>query len=56
MEESMEKIEVRTQPNQPAPEQLRSVIVDPAECPTCISGTDPTIGSGLFQEALLEGL
>lgn len=52
----MENIEVRTQPSQPAPEPLSSVVVDPAECPTCISGTDPTIGGRLFQEALRDGL
>jgi hypothetical protein len=52
----MEKIEVRTQPSQPAPEQLSSVVVDPAKCPTCLSGVDPSLGGNLFQEALREGL
>jgi hypothetical protein len=57
MEENMEKIEVRTEPNHPqAPATVREIVVQPGECPTCISGADPTLGGNLFQEALREGL
>lgn len=33
-------------------------IVSPVEgeCPTCVSGLDPSIGGSLFQEALRESL
>jgi hypothetical protein len=37
---------------EPAPERAEY----PVECPTCMSGIDPTVGIGLFQEALLESL
>jgi hypothetical protein len=53
-EESMEKIEVRTETN-PAPAEFVQTIT-PGECPTCVSGVDPTIGAGLFQEALHDGV
>ena len=52
----METIEVRTEPSQPTPEHATAVVVDPAKCPTCLSGVDPTLGGNLFQEALIEGL
>jgi hypothetical protein len=54
----MEKIEVRTElnPAMQAPVELTIKSTDPVECPTCVSGVDPTIGGGLFQEALHDGL
>ena len=40
---------------EPTPEHLKEL--DPAECPTCVSGLEPTvIGNGLFHEALLDSL
>lgn len=41
---------------EPAPERIRTL--SPEECPTCVSGVDPTISDSgsLFQEALLESL
>jgi len=50
----MEKIEVRTETNS-APAEFVETIT-PGECPTCVSGVDPTIGSTLFQEALHDGV
>lgn len=49
-------MDIKTQEAQPKPEA--AVVIDaPAECPTCISGTDPLVGTNLlFQEALLESL
>lgn len=44
-----------TQEAQPQPEATRTVL-DPAECPTCVSGVDPNLGGFLFQEALRESL
>ena len=43
---------------QEAQQPEATYIVDaPAECPTCISGSDPLVGTSLlFQEALLESL
>lgn len=52
----MEKIEIRTETNAAqAPADFVSTIT-PGECPTCVSGVDPTIGSTLFQEALHDGV
>jgi hypothetical protein len=56
MEENMEKIEVRTEPNPQTAPALSSIVVQPGECPTCLSGADPTLRGNLFQEALREGL
>ncbi len=52
----MEKIEVRTETAAQAPADFVSTITQPGECPTCVSGVDPTIGSTLFQEALHDGV
>jgi hypothetical protein len=43
------------QNQEPAPEHAADY---PAECPTCLSGIDPTIrdSGGLFQEALLDSI
>ena len=52
----MEKIEVLAETN---PVELIKSISNPTvpvECPTCVSGVDPTIGSTLFQEALHDGV
>ena len=48
----MENTTQQAQTVQIAPEQIVRVPVE--ECPTCISGTDPTVGTSLFQEALRE--
>ena len=52
----METIEVRNE--NPAVQAPVAIVksVDPVECPTCVSGVDPSIGGNLFQEALHEGL
>lgn len=54
----MDRVEMKPEMSIPmpntAPESI--VITDPAECPTCVSGVDPTIDSGLFHDALREGL
>jgi hypothetical protein len=55
----MDRVEMKPEMSIPmtqnaAPERI--IVRDPAECPTCVSGVDPTIDSGLFQEALREGL
>jgi hypothetical protein len=41
---------------EPTPERMAAL--SPEECPTCLSGLDPTLrdSGGLFQEALLESL
>lgn len=41
---------------EPAPERITTL--SPEECPTCVSGFEPTVrdSGGLFQEALLESL
>jgi len=39
---------------QTTPEHI--VSIEPAECPTCVSGVDPSVATSLFQEALNEGL
>lgn len=51
----MEKTIRESQTLEPAPEHA-TVTEYPVECPACMSGIDPTVGIGLFQEALLESL
>jgi hypothetical protein len=53
----MEKVEIQAATSSPTTVKERTdIVVTPGECPTCVSGVDPTIGAGLFQDALLEGL
>jgi hypothetical protein len=51
----MENMTQEAQVQQVAPEHMVKSPT-PGECPTCISGLDPTIGTDLFQEALRESL
>ena len=53
----MERIEVRIETANPAVQAVELIkTITPTECPTCVSGVDPTIGSTLFQEALHDGV
>jgi hypothetical protein len=56
----MENVEILVEETavnlQPAAPERASVIISPEECPTCVSGVDPSVGGSLFQEALREGL
>jgi hypothetical protein len=47
-------MENMTQEVQTAPEHI--VISEQGECPTCVSGLDPSVGTSLFQEALRDSL
>jgi hypothetical protein len=50
----MEKTIQEAQPQQNAPEH--AVLVPREECLVCASGYDPSVGTELFQEALLESV
>lgn len=50
----MEKTIQEAQTQQTAPE--RAVFVPTEECQVCASGYDPSVGTALFQEALLESV
>ena len=48
-------MENTTQEVQTTPEQIVATELG-GECPTCVSGLDPSVGTGLFQEALRDAL
>jgi hypothetical protein len=52
----MEKVEIQAETSSPTAVKERTDIVTPGECPTCVSGFDPSIGGSLFQDALRDGL
>jgi hypothetical protein len=47
-------MENTTQEVQTTPERI--VTPELGECPTCVSGLDPSVGTALFQEALRDAL